>query len=153
MKSIKTGGFLLLFCYLIQLSLSSYFEAPHTVLKKIKFPYKTAGLSEREATIHLLNRFSFGYTPRQIDDVAQEGLEEWFAKQLQASFPDDSLKLKLSQYDALGLSNSEIVDIYPRGGREVRMAIRDGVINKDSVDKQIDKKAYKAVLDLSLIHI
>ena len=147
MKSIKTGCFFLLVCYLLQFTLSSYLEEPSPFFKKTKFPFKAAGLTEREAAIHLLNRFSFGYTPGQIDEVIQEGLEKWFEKQLQASFPDDSLKWKLRQYDALDLSNSAIVDIYPRGGREVRMAIKDGVINKDSVDKQIDKKAYKAVLD------
>jgi uncharacterized protein (DUF1800 family) len=147
MKSVKTVCSLILFTCLLQPILSSFFVAPDTGYKKIKFPYKAAGLTERAAAIHLLNRFTFGCTPGQIDEVLQEGLEHWFEKQLQASFSDDSLKQRLSQYDALHLSNSEIVDLYPRGGREVRMAIKDGIINKDSVDKQADKKAYKAVLD------
>ena len=147
MNSVKKGCFLLLFSYLSLLTLSSFFNPAPGVPDRIKFPYQAAGLSEREAVIHLLNRFSFGYTPGQIDEVLQQGPEKWFEKQLQASFPDDSLKIKLLQYDALTLSNAEIVNLYPRGGRELRMAIKDGVINKDSVDRQTDKKAYKAVLD------
>ena len=147
MKSFITSGFVFLFVFILQVSLSSYDSAPQTIFSNVQFPYKAAGLSDRAATIHLLNRFTFGYTPGQIEEVEREGLEHWFEKQLQASFPDDSLQVKLSQYDALGLSNTEIVDLYPRGGREVRMAIKDGVINKDSVDRQVDKKSYKAILD------
>ena len=147
MKSFKIGVSFLIALTCLVILLSSYFRIPDSPNKKIKFPYKAAGLSEQAAAAHLLSRFTFGATPGQIDAVVQEGLEKWFEKQLKANFSDDSLNMMLGQYDALTLSNSEIVDIYPRGGREVRMAIKDGVINKDSVDKQTDKKAYKAILD------
>ncbi len=147
MKSLKTGSLLLIAVYCLQFMLSAYLNIPDSPSKKIKFPYKAAGLTKEAAAAHLLSRFTFGAQPGQIEAVVKEGLEKWFEKQLKASFADDSLHAALSLYDALTLSNSEVVDIYPRGGREVRMAIKDGVINKDSVDKQIDKKAYKAVLD------
>jgi uncharacterized protein (DUF1800 family) len=146
-KSLITGSLLLIIAYCLQVLLSSYLNIPDSPNKKIKFPYKAAGLSDQAAAAHLLSRFTFGATPGEIDAVVKEGLEKWFEKQLKANFSDDSLNLMLDQYDALALSNSEIADIYPRGGREVRMAIKDGVINKDSVDKQTDKKAYKAILD------
>jgi uncharacterized protein (DUF1800 family) len=147
MKPFKTGILLLIAAYCVQVLLSSYLSVTDSPYKKIKFPYKAAGLSDRAAAAHLLSRFTFGATPGEIDAVVKEGLEKWFEKQLIANFPDDSLNMMLGRFDALSLSNSEIADIYPRGGREVRMAIRDGVINKDSVDKQTDKKAYKAILD------
>ena len=147
MKLLKTGSLLLIAVYFVQFILSSYLNIPDSPNKKIKFPYKAAGLTKEAAAAHLLSRFTFGAQPGQIEAVVKEGLEKWFEKQLKASFDDDSLQAALTPYDALTLSNSEIVDIYPRGGREVRMAIKDGVINKDSVDKQTDKKAYKAVLD------
>jgi uncharacterized protein (DUF1800 family) len=147
MKPFKIGSLLLIAACCLQIPLSSYLNISDSPSKKIKFPYKAAGLSEEAAAAHLLSRFTFGARPGQIGSIEKEGLEKWFGKQLKASFPDDSLLVALSQYDALTLSNEEIVDIYPRGGREVRMAIKDSVINKDSVDKQTDKKAYKAVLD------
>jgi uncharacterized protein (DUF1800 family) len=147
MKPVKLGSLLLIAASCLQFVLSSFLNVPDSPNKKIKFPYKAAGLSEEAAAAHLLSRFTFGAQPGQIDAVKKEGLEKWFEKQLKATFPDDSLYVALSQYDALALNNSEIVDIYPRGGREVRMAIKDGVLNKDSVDKQTDKKAYKVVLD------
>ena len=72
------------------------------------------------------------------------GLEAWFAQQLKARIPDDSLQQCLSRYDALTLSNEEVVNTYPRIGQVVRMAIRDGVIDKDSV--KTDRKAYRDIL-------
>jgi uncharacterized protein (DUF1800 family) len=147
MKSFNMGGLLLIWACCIQIVFSSYSIIPHSPYKKIKFPYKEAGLSDRAAAAHLLSRFTFGARPGEVNTVVAEGLEKWFEHQLKANFPDDSLNRMLISYDALTLSNSQIVDIYPRGGREVRMAIKDGILNKDSVDKQTDKKAYKALLD------
>jgi uncharacterized protein (DUF1800 family) len=130
-----------------QTVLSSFLKPPDFRPKPFKFPYKAAGLSDRAAAAHLLSRFTFGATPGQIDEVVKEGLEHWFDNQLRASAKDDTWDTALNKYDALQLTNAEVVDIFPNGGREVRMAIKDGVINKDSVGNQVDKKAYKATLD------
>lgn len=108
----------------------------------LRFPYKQAGLTERQAAAHLLSRFTFGATPGQVDAVVNTGLEKWFQQQLNADLPDDSLTRLLSGYDALQLSNTEVVNIYPKGGQVLRMAIRDGVISKDSAGNE-GKKAYK----------
>ena len=35
-----------------------------------KMPYKKAGLTEQEAALHLLNRFTFGPKPGQVEEVA-----------------------------------------------------------------------------------
>ena len=147
MNSFKKLLILLIILCTSQILLSSFLHVPKLHLKRIKFPYRAAGLSDRDAAAHLLSRFTFGASPGQIDAVIHEGLEHWFFNQLQASANDDFLDTLLNKYDDLQLTNSEVVDIFPTGGREVRMAIKDGVINKDSVDKQTDKKAYKAVLD------
>ncbi len=72
------------------------------------------------------------------------GLEKWFAQQLEGNLPDDSLGQVLDRYDALKLTNEEVVNTYPRAGQVVRMAIKDGVINKDSV--KIDRKEYRETL-------
>lgn len=108
------------------------------------FPYRQAGLSERQAAAHLISRFTYGAMPGQVDAVVQMGLENWFARQLEASLPDDSLDRRLSRYDALELSNAEAAIVFPRNGQVVRMAILDGVINKDSV--KADRKEYRDVL-------
>ncbi len=128
------------------LLLSSFFNGPQLTIRNFSFPYKQAGLTERQAAAHLLNRFTYGATPGQIDEVVNMGLEKWFEKQLNANMPDDSLNQALSQYDALKLSNEEIASQYPRGGVIARMAIKDGVINKDSINNVLDKKEYRQKL-------
>ncbi|HXB05740.1 MAG TPA: DUF1800 domain-containing protein, partial [Puia sp.] len=109
-----------------------------------RFPYHQAGLTDRQAAAHLISRFTYGARPGEVDAVVQMGLENWFARQLEGSLPDDSLDQRLSRYDALELSNEEVANTYPRNGQVVRMAIRDGVISKDSV--KVDRKEYRDVL-------
>lgn len=125
--------------------LSSFFN--EAWYKAVKFPFKKQGLTERQAAAHLLSRFTYGATPRQVDEVVHEGLENWFQQQLDAGLADDSLNQVLSQYDALKLSNSQIAETYPRQGQLVRMAVKDGFINKDSV-KSTGRKAYRDTLQV-----
>jgi uncharacterized protein (DUF1800 family) len=122
------------------ISLTSFLQT-QSATEHFSFPYQKAGLTERQAAAHLLNRFTYGATPGQIDAVVNMGLEKWFKQQLEAGMPDDSLDRRLSGYDALKLSNSQIAQEYPRAGQLVRMAIKDGVINKDSI--KVDKKEYR----------
>ncbi len=110
-----------------------------------KFPFKKAGLSEREAAAHLLSRFTFGATSNQVDEVVKMGIDKWFAQQLNGKLNDDSLNLQLNSYDALKMSNAEIVEKFPRGPKVQRMAIAEGYINKDSVDKG-DRAVYRQQL-------
>lgn len=127
---VFTASFLLL----------SFFEAPH-YKTHFSFPYKKAGLTEREAAAHLLSRFSYGATPGQIDEVVNMGLEKWFEQQLDGSLSDDALNQRLSEYDALKLNNEQIVNTFPRPAQILQMAVRDGKIDKDSA--KIDKKEYR----------
>lgn len=124
---------------------SSFFDNQKPFSASFSFPYKKAGLTEREAAAHLLSRFTFGAVPGQVDAVITMGLEKWFQQQLNAGLADDSLNQMLSKYDALKLSNSEIVNVYPRGAQVLRMAVKDGVINKDSINKT-DRKEYRQQL-------
>jgi uncharacterized protein (DUF1800 family) len=112
---------------------------------KIKFPYKKAGLTERQAAAHLLNRFTFGARPGDIDKVVNIGLEKWFSQQLAAGQKEDELNKRLSSYDAINLSNAEVVKLFPKNAQILRSAIKDGLINKDSVNLS-DMKKYRASL-------
>lgn len=109
-----------------------------------RFPYHEAGLTERQAAAHLISRFTYGATPGQVDEVVRIGLEKWFRQQLDAALPDDSLQTMLAQYDALKLSNAQIAETFPKNGQVVRLAIREGYLDKDSV--RADKKAYRDIL-------
>jgi uncharacterized protein (DUF1800 family) len=125
--------------------LSSFFNS--SLYRGAKFPYKKQGLTDRQAAAHLLSRFTYGSTPGQVDAVVQQGLENWFQQQLDGGLPDDSLNQALNQYDALKLSNTQIAEIYPKPGQLIRMAVKDGFINKDSV-KSAGRKAYRDTLQL-----
>ncbi|HKZ36683.1 MAG TPA: DUF1800 domain-containing protein [Chryseolinea sp.] len=109
-----------------------------------KFPYAQAGLSNEQAAAHLLSRFTYGALPGQVDEVAKAGLENWFQQQLAADLPDDELNGLLNKYDALKLSNAEIVNTYQKNGQVLRRAIADGVIDRDSA--KVDKNGYKSQL-------
>ncbi|MDA9555353.1 DUF1800 domain-containing protein [Pelobium sp.] len=111
----------------------------------LAFPYKQAGLTDRQAALHLLNRFTYGVKPEDIDNALKLGLEKWFQQQLDGKLEDDSLNNMLKDYDAINLSNEEVVDKFPLGAKVLRMAIKDGVIDKDSVNKS-DKAEYKEKL-------
>ncbi|MBA4140401.1 MAG: DUF1800 domain-containing protein [Segetibacter sp.] len=135
-------------CTLVILSISgvlfSSFYNDHAPDKtRINFPYKQAGLNQRQAAAHLLNRFTFGNRRGDIDAVVKLGLEKWFQQQLRAGLPDDSLNKMLSGFDVLKMSNAQIVNTFPKGAQVLRMAINDGIINKDSVNKKEDKKEYR----------
>ena len=121
--------------------LCSFFTTPFPQVK-IKFPYRQAGLTERQAAAHLLNRFSYGATPAQIDAVVNMGLENWFEEQLKANLPDDTLNKHLSNYTSLSLSNEQILSKYPQNNVVTRMAVKDSVISQDSVGRAVDRKAY-----------
>ena len=45
----------------------------------VEFPWREAGLTEEEASDHLLRRFTFGPRPGDVERVVKEGLESWFA--------------------------------------------------------------------------
>jgi len=119
------------------------------VSAQMRFPYRQAGLTERQAAAHLLSRFTYGAGPGQVDVVVKMGLEKWFAQQLEGNLPDDSLEQVLDRYDALKLTNEEIVNTYPRAAQVLRMAIRDGVISKDSV--KVDRKEYREALQAYML--
>lgn len=115
--------------------LLSSFSRKNATQPTFRFPYKQAGLTPGEAAAHLLNRFTFGPRPADVNAALSIGLEKWFLAQLQAKLPDDSLNLRLAAYDALLLTNTEVVNTYPRAGKVLRMAISEGAITEQARDK------------------
>jgi len=114
---------------------------------RVKLPYKKAGLTERQAAAHLLSRFSFGARPGEVDAVLQMGLEEWLDQQLNASLPDSAVEQRLQGMDALDLSNETIANTYLTPAQVVRIAIKNNLIQKDSV-VSADKKEYREQIKL-----
>lgn len=115
------------------LAATAWIEPIKPPAAKWKMPYKKHGLTKEQAAAHLLSRFSFGATPGQIQQVAENGLEAWFEAQLNSDAADPMLTDKLSSYPALNYSNETIVNTFLQPNQVVQAAIRAGVISRDSL--------------------
>lgn len=111
----------------------------------IRMPYQQAGLSKEQAAAHLLNRFSFGIQPGQIDEVVKMGLENWLQQQLEASLPDTELDKRLAGFDALKMNNEEIVNHYLTPAQIIRLGIQQKIIRNDSLSNT-DREKYRQEL-------
>jgi uncharacterized protein (DUF1800 family) len=146
MKKQPKAPFPSLICLAVIILLSAFYQggAP-TKAANFRMPYKSAGLTKQQAAAHLLSRFTFGATPDQVDEVVKTGLENWLTQQLDASLPDDSLYQKLASYDILNMSNATITQEFPHEYQLVNMAVKQGLISKDSVSFG-NKDAYRSIV-------
>lgn len=163
MKKVFRPFIILLFFGTINMLLSSYSNA----IQKDEWnkeifvmPWKQAGLTQRQAAAHLIDRFTFGNKPGAIDEVMNMGAEKWFEKQLEGNYDDAALKERLNVYDALQLSNAQVVTTFPRPATIIKEAREEGVISKDSLGENgkkgirselkayMDKKGYRPQQEL-----
>lgn len=96
-----------------------------------KFPYREAGLSDRQAVAHLLNRFTFGPRPGDIDRVVALGPEQWLEKQMKQNRDEPAVVEKLKSLGVLNLSIEEIAKSFPNAGLILTEAYREGVITRE----------------------
>ncbi len=75
---------------------------------------REAPLTELEKAAQLLNRFTFGPRPGDIDAVMKLGPQNWFEEQLNPdSIPDPVLDKRLQDYPALALTPALTVSNFP----------------------------------------
>jgi uncharacterized protein (DUF1800 family) len=124
----------------------------------VHMPWKQAGLTERQAASHLLNRFAFGPRPGEVDAVVKMGLDRWFARQLGADLPDAKALDDLRDLPALTMSTAQILKTYPPAGVVLAQAKQAGILPDDTkrgdlnlkknagngtADEEADRKALK----------
>jgi uncharacterized protein (DUF1800 family) len=107
-------------------------------------PWKEAGLTDKQAAAHLLNRFAFGPRSGEVDAVVKMGLDRWFERQLAAGLPDGRVEEDLRRLPALRMSATEIFRAYPPPGMVLFQAKEAGVVKdigdiKDGKDKAKDE--------------
>ncbi len=122
--------------------LSAFAGSTNIFSPRVKMPYKKYGYTERQAAARLLDRFTFGAKPGQIEEVVNMGIDHWFEQQLDGQITDTGVDNRLSNYKTLSLNNETIVNTYMNGGQIVRFAIKNGLIEKDSSLKA-DKSEYR----------
>ncbi|HEY0554861.1 MAG TPA: DUF1800 domain-containing protein [Thermoanaerobaculia bacterium] len=97
----------------------------------VHMPWKAAGLSDRQAASHLLNRFAFGPRPGEVDAVVKMGLDRWMDRQLAANLPDAKSLEDLRELPALGMTTAQIYKTYPPAGMILIQAKQAGIIPDD----------------------
>jgi uncharacterized protein (DUF1800 family) len=120
--------------------------AASTQRPAVHLPWREAGLSERQAAAHLLNRFAYGPRPGQVDAVVAMGLDRWFEQQLAGNLPDPEVARHLRDLPALQLTSAEILAKYPPPALVLAEARRAGVVpaKSDLADFADDKKDLRA---------
>jgi uncharacterized protein (DUF1800 family) len=104
---------------------------PETRTLAVHMPWKAAGLTERQAAAHLLNRFAFGPRPGEVDAVVKMGLDRWMDRQLAADLPDAKSLEDLRELPALGMTTAQIYKTYPPAGMILIQAKQAGIIPDD----------------------
>lgn len=81
-----------------------------------KIPPKVP-LTPRERAVQLLNRFTYGPRPGDVEKVVALGADKWFEQQLNpASINDSVLDKRLGDYPTLNLTTEQILAIFPDRG-------------------------------------
>jgi hypothetical protein len=77
-------------------------------------PVPLVPLTQRERTQQLLNRFTFGPRPGELEQVLAITPERWFEQQLNpASIPDPIVDKRLSEYTTLNLQPEQALQLFP----------------------------------------
>lgn len=95
----------------------------------LRLPWREAGLSERAAAAHLLDRLAYGARPGEVDRVVSMGLEAWVERQLAADLPEVALAADLARYDTLRMPARQIAETFPSPGRLLARARAAGVVS------------------------
>ena len=94
-------------------------KSPHTARPKQPIPQKTApltSLKQREKVVQLLNRFTFGPRPGDVEKVLAQTPEKWFEQQLNpASINDPVVDRRLADYPTLGMAPDQALLTFPDG--------------------------------------
>ena len=80
-------------------------------------------LTARERAQQMLNRFTFGPRPGEVERVLSEGPDQWFEEQLNpAAIKDDALAKRLGDFPTLGLPADQALLRFPDRGAVEQVA-------------------------------
>lgn len=123
--------------------------------KKSKSQIDTSAvqMDERKRAIHVLNRFTFGPRPGDVQKIEAAGIENWFDQQLHPEKIDDSaLEARLAPLRTLKMSTTELVKDFPppqlikmveNGRASIPRDPQEKAIYQAAIDRQEQKEAAK----------
>ncbi len=94
---------------------------------KLKLPPPSVApqvpLDQRERAVQLLNRFTYGARPGDVEAVLAKGSDQWFNQQLDpASIKDDALNKRLADYPTLNMTAEQALAVFPDRGSVEQVA-------------------------------
>jgi uncharacterized protein (DUF1800 family) len=126
-------------------------ESADAPAKIIKLPRSFTGdlpiteLTEKEATLHALNRLAFGPQPGEVAEIEQMGLAKWIDRQLDPESIDDSaLQERLADLTTLNMPASELLARFQFPQEEAK---REG-ITLEELQQQRQQKVQQQIADL-----
>jgi uncharacterized protein (DUF1800 family) len=76
--------------------------------------HASAPLTRQQQALQMLNRFTFGPRPGDVEAVMKQGPDAWFEQQLNPdSIPDTALDQRLAAYPSLYLAPNELLAEFP----------------------------------------
>lgn len=88
-------------------------------------------LTQRERAIQILDRFTFGPRPGEVDKVLAIGVDQWFQQQLNPdSIPDDALNRRLADLPTLSMTPEQALAAFP--DRALIQAVADEKVQPPS---------------------
>ncbi len=108
-------------------------------------PYRAAGLNERQAARFLLQRFTFGPGPGEVDRVVSQGLERWLEGQLEGTHPEKEVADRLVNLRCLAMHDGEERTAYISRSRMMEMAEQDA-LKKWTEGSERSRQIYEARL-------
>jgi uncharacterized protein (DUF1800 family) len=125
-------------------------EQPMVAAASVKKPESGSAqqIQGDERVLHVLNRFTFGARPGDVQAVRGMGVKEWFEWQLNPMSIDDSaLEARLEMFPAMQMEQAEMMERYP-SPQVLRQIIAKGLpLPADPVEHAIyadDIALYKA---------
>src|SRR5437588_6682748 len=110
-------------------------------------------MDEPKRAIHMLNRFTFGPRPGELEQIQGMGIDKWFEQQLNPDKINDSaLESRLAPFRTLKMSTEEIVRNFPppqvikqvaNGRLSMPRDPQEKAIYQAAVDRQRQKQAVK----------
>ena len=106
-------------------------------------------MDERQRALHVLDRFTFGPRPGEVDRVAALGVDQWFDEQLNPHRIDDSqLEARLAPLRSLRMNSTELVQNFPppqliKAAEQGRMALPRDPAQRAIYQAQIEKYEQK----------
>ncbi|MEM9556649.1 MAG: DUF1800 domain-containing protein [Acidobacteriota bacterium] len=107
-------------------------SATATPERAVNAPWREAGLTERQAAAHALDRLAHGARPGEVDRVVALGLDVWLARQLAAEMQDPQVERMLRGLHSLELSTREIAETYVTPPQVLRRAVAEGIVEQPS---------------------